>query len=59
MDNSHGDLSIPNAVIDIASSFVDKVGEFCKSSDKLPNAIIVIDFHIMVVLSCVVFGRSA
>ena len=58
MDDSHGDLSIPNAVIDIASSFVDEVGEFRKSGDKLPDAIIVIDFRIMVILSCVVLSEN-
>ena len=59
MDDSHGDLAITDTVTGIPNSLVDKMSKFGESCDEVTNAVIVVDFCIMVILPCIVFSRSA
>ena len=59
MNDSHGDLSLSDAVGCFAGSLVDLVSEFCESCDEISDAVIIIDFRVMVVLPCIVLGRGS
>ena len=59
MNDSHGDLLLSDVVGCFAGSLVDLVSEFCESCDEISNAVIIVDFCIMVVLPCVVLGRGS
>ena len=58
VDDPHGDLPVPDTITSILNSFVDEMGELCESCDEVPNAVIIIDFGIVVVLPRIVFGRG-